>query len=133
MGCVRSWTAFKAQLEEAKKRFEATFHAAPESREAMREQEKKRVLAANRLAQVESEIAACVKRPCHSASPANCLTGSGVESRPSASQPAAKRLRRTHPLWRSESFAWSRSRNRSTPRNCPTNAWRSWNGVFSGC
>ncbi|MGA7651061.1 MAG: DNA sulfur modification protein DndD [Terracidiphilus sp.] len=47
---------FKAQLEEAKKRFEATFHAAPESREAMREQEKKRVLAANRLAQVESEI-----------------------------------------------------------------------------
>ncbi len=48
--------AFKAQLGEAKKRFEATFHAAPESREAMREQEKKRVQAANRLAQVESEI-----------------------------------------------------------------------------
>jgi DNA sulfur modification protein DndD len=48
--------AFKAQLEEARKRFEATFHAAPESREAMREQEKKRVLVANRLAQVESEI-----------------------------------------------------------------------------
>ncbi len=47
---------FKAQLEEAKKRFEATFHAAPESREAMREQEKKRVFAANRQAQVESEI-----------------------------------------------------------------------------
>lgn len=47
---------FKSQLEEAKKRFEATFHTAPESREAMREQEKKRVLAANRLAQVESEI-----------------------------------------------------------------------------
>lgn len=47
---------FKAQLDEAKKRFEATFHAAPESREAIREQEKKRVHAANRLAQVESEI-----------------------------------------------------------------------------
>jgi DNA sulfur modification protein DndD len=47
---------FKTQLQEAKKRFEATFHAAPESREAMREQEKKRVLAANRLTQVESEI-----------------------------------------------------------------------------
>jgi len=47
---------FKGQLEEAKKRFEAAFHAAPESREAMRAQEKKRVLAANRLAQVESEI-----------------------------------------------------------------------------
>jgi DNA sulfur modification protein DndD len=53
---------FKAQLEEAKKRFEATFHAAPESREAMREQEKKRVLAANRLAQVESEINALCER-----------------------------------------------------------------------
>lgn len=47
---------FKTQLEEAKKRFEATFHAAPESREAMREQEKKRIQATNRLAQVESEI-----------------------------------------------------------------------------
>ena len=49
---------FKTQLEEAKKRFEATFHAAPESREAMREQEKKRVRAANRQAQVESEARA---------------------------------------------------------------------------
>ena len=47
---------FKGQLDEARKRFEASFHAAPESREAMREQEKKRVSAANRLAQVESEI-----------------------------------------------------------------------------
>jgi len=47
---------FKTQLKEAKKRFEAAFHAAPESREAMREHEKKRVAAANRLAQVESEI-----------------------------------------------------------------------------
>ncbi|MBV5297095.1 MAG: AAA family ATPase [Rhodoferax sp.] len=47
---------FKGQLEESKKRFELTFNMAPESREAMREQEKKRVHAANRLAQVESEI-----------------------------------------------------------------------------
>ncbi|MDR6448356.1 DNA sulfur modification protein DndD [Paraburkholderia terricola] len=47
---------FKAHLDEAKRRFEATFHAVPESLEAMREQEKKRVFAANRLAQVESEI-----------------------------------------------------------------------------
>ena len=47
---------FKGQLDEAKKRFEATFQIAPESRETMREQEKKRVQAANRLAQVESEI-----------------------------------------------------------------------------
>ena len=47
---------FKNQLEEAKKRFEATFHTAPESQESMREQEKKRILSANRLTQVESEI-----------------------------------------------------------------------------
>ncbi len=47
---------FKDQLEEARKRFEAAFHVAPESREAMREQEKRRVVASNRLAQVESEI-----------------------------------------------------------------------------
>lgn len=55
-GLRKELDAFKAQLEETKKRFEATFHAAPDSREAMREQEKKRVLAANRLAQMESEI-----------------------------------------------------------------------------
>lgn len=48
--------AFKAQLDEAKKRFESAFHSAPESREALREQEKKRILVSNRLAQVESEI-----------------------------------------------------------------------------
>jgi DNA sulfur modification protein DndD len=47
---------FKTHLEEAQKRFAAAFHAAPESREAMREQEKKRIQMANRLAQVESEI-----------------------------------------------------------------------------
>jgi DNA sulfur modification protein DndD len=47
---------FKTQLEEAKTRFEATFQIAPESREATREMEKKRILASNRLSQVESEI-----------------------------------------------------------------------------
>lgn len=47
---------FKVQLSEAKKRFEAAFHTEPESREALKEQEKKRILAANRLAQVASEI-----------------------------------------------------------------------------
>ena len=47
---------FRTQLDEAKKRFEMIFHAAPESREMMREQEKKRVFAANRLAQLGSEI-----------------------------------------------------------------------------
>lgn len=55
-GLNEELTAFKNQLDEAKNRFEAAFHAAPESRETMREQEKKRVLASNRLAQVESEI-----------------------------------------------------------------------------
>jgi DNA sulfur modification protein DndD len=48
--------AFRAQLEDAKKRYEASFHTAPESREALREYEKKRILASNRLAQLESQI-----------------------------------------------------------------------------
>lgn len=48
--------AFKDQFEEAKKRFEAAFQIAPKSREVLREQEKKRVLAASRLAKVEIEI-----------------------------------------------------------------------------
>ena len=46
----------KAQLEEARAQFAAAFHTAPDSRETMREQEKKRLQAANRVAQVESEI-----------------------------------------------------------------------------
>lgn len=53
---VKELDAFRTQLEEAKKRFEAAFHTAPETRDAMREQEKKRIFAANRLAQVETEI-----------------------------------------------------------------------------
>ena len=53
---------FKTQLDEAKKRFEAAFHAAPESRETMREQEKQRVLVSNRLAQVENEIRALCEK-----------------------------------------------------------------------
>jgi DNA sulfur modification protein DndD len=47
---------FRVQLDEGKRRFEAAFHTAPESRDAMREQEKKRLLTTNRLTQVESEI-----------------------------------------------------------------------------
>lgn len=53
---------FKTQLEEAKKRFEVAFHVAPESREAMREQEKKRIQVSTRLAQVESEIRALCEK-----------------------------------------------------------------------
>lgn len=47
---------FKGQLEDARARFAAAFHVEPETREAMRENEKKRIQAANRLAQLESEI-----------------------------------------------------------------------------
>jgi len=47
---------FKDQLEDAKRRFAAAFQTEPESRETMREQEKKRIQVANRIAQVESEI-----------------------------------------------------------------------------
>ena len=47
---------FREQLKDAKKRFEATFHTEPESRETMREQEKRRIQASNRLTQVENEI-----------------------------------------------------------------------------
>lgn len=61
-GARQELGGFKAQLEEAKGRFAAAFHAAPESREAMREQEKKRIQAANRLAQVESEIRALCEK-----------------------------------------------------------------------
>ena len=47
---------FKTQLEDARQRFSAAFHTEPETREAMGANEKKRVQAANRLAQLESEI-----------------------------------------------------------------------------
>jgi len=53
---VEELSGFKNQLAEAKKRFEAAFHTAPETREALREQEKLRISASNRLAQVETEI-----------------------------------------------------------------------------
>lgn len=66
--------AFKTQLQEARKRFEATFHAAPETREALREQEKKRIQTSTRQVQVESEIRAI----CERALPF-CLAGSMFE------------------------------------------------------
>ncbi|MHB0966145.1 MAG: DNA sulfur modification protein DndD [Bellilinea sp.] len=47
---------FRTQLQGAKTRFEAAFHTAPETRDVMRDQEKKRIITANRLAQVETEI-----------------------------------------------------------------------------
>lgn len=46
----------KGQLEDARQRFAAAFHAEPETRESMRTNEKKRIQAANRLSQVETEI-----------------------------------------------------------------------------
>ena len=55
--CVRQELEdFKGQLEDTRQRFAATFHTEPETQEAMRANEKKRIQAANRLAQVESEI-----------------------------------------------------------------------------
>jgi len=57
-GVREELAGFKAQMEEAKERFSAAFHTAPESREAMREQEKKRLQTSTRLTQVESEIRA---------------------------------------------------------------------------
>ena len=49
-------TEFKQQLEDARQRFAAAFHTEPETRETMRANAKKRIQAANRLAQVESEV-----------------------------------------------------------------------------
>lgn len=46
----------KGLQEETRKRFEATFHTNPESKEVIRAQEKQKVSASNRLTQVESEI-----------------------------------------------------------------------------
>lgn len=47
---------FKVQFDGAKKRFQATFNAEPETRDSLRQTEKKRVQASNRLGQVENEI-----------------------------------------------------------------------------
>lgn len=49
-------TAFKEQYDEAKKRFQATFNRDPESRDAIREAEKRRIQTSNRLGQLENEI-----------------------------------------------------------------------------
>lgn len=47
---------FKEQYEEAKKRFQATFNRDPETRDAIREAEKRRIQTSNRLGQLENEI-----------------------------------------------------------------------------
>ena len=47
---------FRQQYDEAKKRFQAAFNTEPEARESIRENEKKRIQAANRLGQVDNEI-----------------------------------------------------------------------------
>ncbi|MDY0039682.1 MAG: DNA sulfur modification protein DndD [Desulforhabdus sp.] len=53
---------FKSHLEDARQRFAAAFHTEPETREAMGANEKKRLQAANRLAQLESEIRALCEK-----------------------------------------------------------------------
>ncbi len=47
---------FKTRYEEAKKRFQATFHIEPDSREEIRQNERKKITASNRLTQIESDI-----------------------------------------------------------------------------
>ncbi len=49
-------TSFTEQLDDAKKRFKAAFQEAPDSKEAIRNNEKKRVQTSNRLGQLESEV-----------------------------------------------------------------------------
>ncbi|MES9759362.1 AAA family ATPase, partial [Priestia megaterium] len=48
--------SFSIQYDEAKKRFQANFNAEPETRDAIREIEKRRIQTSNRLSQTESEI-----------------------------------------------------------------------------
>jgi len=55
-GISKDLKHFQEQYEDAKNRFQAIFNAEPESRERIRENEKKRIQASNRLAQVENEI-----------------------------------------------------------------------------
>lgn len=47
---------FNERLSEAKKRFESIFHSAPETREALREREKRRLAASNRVAQIDMQV-----------------------------------------------------------------------------
>jgi len=49
-------SAFKEQYEDAKSRFQATFNRDPESRDAIRESEKRRIQTSNRLSQIDNEI-----------------------------------------------------------------------------
>lgn len=47
---------FKAQKEEAKKRFQANFNAEPETKDVIRGIEKRRIQVSNRIGQIENEI-----------------------------------------------------------------------------
>jgi DNA sulfur modification protein DndD len=49
---------FKAQREEAKKRFQAAFNVEPETQEAIKQNEKRRVQVSNRLGHLDNEIKA---------------------------------------------------------------------------
>jgi DNA sulfur modification protein DndD len=54
----RELDGFKTAYEEAKKRFQAAFHAEPETQEALKQNEKKRIQISNRLGQLDNEIKA---------------------------------------------------------------------------
>lgn len=64
-------SAFKEQYDDAKKRFQASFNRDPDSRDALRESEKRRIQTSNRLGQLESEI----RSLCEKALPFSLLGG----------------------------------------------------------
>jgi DNA sulfur modification protein DndD len=106
---------FKGQLEDARQRFAAAFHSEPETREAMRENEKKRIQAANRLAQVESEIRSLCEKTLPFA-----ITGRLFD--PIRRQIEAER-----------ESASGEAMNRFIGKLFPLKKWLNWSVVFIGC
>ncbi len=103
--------SFKEQQEEARKRFEATFNQAPESKDAIRQNEKKRVQCANRLSQLESEI----RQLCETTLPFS-LAGKLFDDIRQLLRPrlSANMLQ----SWQKKSSVLSKSLNRFIKKNC---------------
>ena len=125
---------FREQLEAAKKRFEATFHFAPEGREALREQEKRRIMAANRLTQVESEVRAlCEKALPFAIAGRLSSMASAARSRPSATPSVGRPSRSTRRSWPGAWSGWWRNRSQSSGSACPTRRWSNSNAASCAC
>ena len=124
---------FREQLAEAKKRFEATFQSEPETREAMREQEKRRIQASNRLTQVENEIRHCARSRFPLPWRESCSTVFASRSTRSGSRRPERRSRKTPPSWPSDWCGWSKSRNQFTGKSSRRKRWWSWNAALSAC